>query len=319
MVPYVVHGTLQDTVAHLYYGQDAYVTLSELPSESVHVVCTSPPYWGVRDYGHPDQLGLEPELDAYIQSLVRVFQQVRRVLRNDGTCWVNLGSVYAGGGRAGNNPEYMAKHTVFGKQGNTASYGFPLPIPEGLKAKDLIGLPWVFALAMQKDGWWLRAEVIWEKPNPQPEKVSDRPARSHEHVFLFSKNKQYYYNPLREGGHLMRSVWNIPVEHPAGVRTHHAVMPLALPRRVLQLSTSRQVCGVCGAPAQTCCTADSGRATVLDPFSGSATVGVAAFEQGCHYIGCDLQAGYLAEACDRLSVGSAPQAEDTYDFFDDLI
>lgn len=158
-----VHADDQLTV----YAGDALAVLGELPEESVQCVVTSPPYWGLRDYGVEAQIGLEPTPDAYVANMVAVFREVRRVLRSDGTVWLNLGDSYA------------AK-----RRGKGA----------GVKEKDLIGIPWRVAFALQADGWYLRSDIIWSKPNPMPESVTDRPTRSHEYVFLLAKSRRYYYD-----------------------------------------------------------------------------------------------------------------------------
>jgi len=173
---------------------DVRQSLGKLESESVQCVVTSPPYWGLRDYGSEDQLGLEETPEQYIDNMVEVFREVKRVLRKDGTLWLNLGDSYAGGGRAGKNPEYKAKHTNFGKVQDMSTYTEPSKIPKGLKPKDLVGIPWRVALALQADGWWLRNDIIWSKPNPMPEPVKDRLTKSHEYIFLLTKSKSYYYD-----------------------------------------------------------------------------------------------------------------------------
>jgi len=129
-----------------------------------------------------------------VKNMVSVFQEIKRVLRKDGTVWLNLGDSYAGGGRAGKNPEYKAKHTNFGKVQDMSTYTEPSAIPIGLKPKDLVGIPWRVAFALQADGWWLRNDIIWNKPNPMPEPVKDRLTKSHEYIFLLTKSKKYYYD-----------------------------------------------------------------------------------------------------------------------------
>lgn len=162
--------------------------LRQLEDESVHCVVTSPPYWGLRDYDVDGQIGLEESPQAFVSRLVEVFREVRRVLRKDGTCWLNLGDSYAGGGRG--DGSITAKQKT-----NIGSLGFgPQKAPAGFKPKDLIGIPWRVALALQDDGWWLRRDIIWHKPNPMPESVTDRCTSSHEYVFHLTKSDRYYYD-----------------------------------------------------------------------------------------------------------------------------
>jgi len=235
--------------SRLLYGQDVRESLRLLPDASVQMVATSPPYWGLRDYGgehsvwggHPGcthlwgavegytghrgnrgqvpqtkwkknqtypqqadknkapqttcqicgawrgQLGMEPTPALFVAHLVEVFEEVRRVLRPDGVIFVNLGDSYAGGGRAGKNPEYQAKHTMFGKPAqHKETFGVPMAAPEGLKAKDLVGIPWRVALGLQDAGWYLRSDIIWEKSACMPESVRDRCTRSHEYIFMLA-------------------------------------------------------------------------------------------------------------------------------------
>ena len=173
---------------------NAPVALRSLPDEYYHTVVTSPPYFNLRDYGVADQIGIEKTVEEYIERLVLVFREVKRVLRKDGTLWLNLGDSYNGSGKAGANPEYQARHTEFGRPSkNPERFGMPTHV-KGLKPKDLIGIPWLVAFALQKDGWYLRSDMIWAKPNPMPESVTDRPTRSHEYIFLFSKSAQYFFD-----------------------------------------------------------------------------------------------------------------------------
>lgn len=187
---------------------DVLKRLRELPDESVHCVVTSPPYWGLRDYGVDGQIGLEATPTAYLSKTVEVFREVRRVLRKDGTCWVNMGDCYAtGAGRVG-------EHPGGGKQGNDwAGRGTPtrcdgskgrmnrgpmtqpnrMPLP-GLKPKDLVGMPWRLAFALQDDGWYLRQDIIWHKPAPMPESVKDRCTKAHEYLFLLARSRRYHFD-----------------------------------------------------------------------------------------------------------------------------
>lgn len=179
----------------MIYNEDSLTGLQRLPDECIDCVITSPPYWGLRDYGVPGQLGLESTIAEYISNMTEVFREVRRVLKGTGTLWLNMGDSYCGGGRAGNNPDYYGKHKMFGKTGwDPGIFGKPQPVPNGLKPKDLIGQPWRLAFALQADGWYLRSDIIWHKPNPMPESVTDRPTKSHEYLFLLSKQGQYFYD-----------------------------------------------------------------------------------------------------------------------------
>lgn len=180
-----------------FYAGDVRAVLKELPANSVHCVVTSPPYWGLRDYGTPGQLGLEATPEEYVATMVDVFREVRRVLRDDATCWINIGDSYAANGNGGGSVfdngrtdgrvSYEADRAR-GRETNLAR------VPAGLKAKDLVGIPWMLAFALRADGWWLRQDIIWSKPNPMPESVTDRCTKAHEYVFLLSKSARYYYD-----------------------------------------------------------------------------------------------------------------------------
>ena len=183
--------------------------LRTLADESVHCVVTSPPYFGLRDYGIAEQIGLEATPDAYVAEMVAVFREVRRVLRKDGTLWLNLGDSYAGGGTVGRNDttlDALARRaekygTGTGSGSAVGSHG-SRPRVLDLKPKDLIGMPWRVAFALQADGWYLRQDIIWSKPNPMPESVRDRCTKAHEYLFLLSKSERYYYdqNAIAEPG-----------------------------------------------------------------------------------------------------------------------
>ena len=157
---------------------DAKRVLIGFPDRTFRCAVTSPPYWGLRDYGVEGQVGAETDVRNYICDLVAIFREVRRTLRDDGTLWLNIGDSYTSGGRTWRDADDKNK-------GRAMSYR--APTPEGLKPKDLIGVPWRLAFALQNDGWYLRTDIVWNKPNCQPESVKDRPTRSHEYVFLFSK------------------------------------------------------------------------------------------------------------------------------------
>ena len=172
---------------------DALSVLKTMPDQSVHCCVTSPPYWGLRDYGVDGQLGLESTPDEYVEKMVEVFREVRRVLRDDGTLWLNLGDSYAGQAKAGDkrfgNPEFNKNRP---SRERTKTPG--KAVPPGLKPKDLVGIPWRVAFALQADGWYLRQDIIWHKPNPMPESVTDRCTKAHEYIFLLAKSAQYYYD-----------------------------------------------------------------------------------------------------------------------------
>ena len=171
---------------------DALTILRTMPDKSVHCIVTSPPYWGLRDYGVEGQLGLERTPEDYLSRMVEVFREARRVLRSDGTAWVNMGDSYASGGKGGGG-SFMAERAEAAWQKRSSLNGWR-SAPPGLKHKDLVGIPWRLALALQADDWYLRADIIWHKPNPMPESVTDRPTKSHEYIFLLSKSAHYHYD-----------------------------------------------------------------------------------------------------------------------------
>jgi len=175
--------------------------LKSLPDEVVQTVITSPPYWGLRDYGTPGQLGLEPTPKEYLEKMVGIFREVRRVLRGDGTVWLNMGDCYASqgerkhGGFDGRHYSGLDGARIKDQAIKGESLGAPMDlIRGGLKPKDLCGMPWRLALALQADGWWLRSDIIWAKPNPIPEPCTDRPTKAHEYLFLLTKSAKYFYD-----------------------------------------------------------------------------------------------------------------------------
>lgn len=184
---------------HRIIQGDCIEGLRTLPDASVHCCVTSPPYWGLRDYGHDGQIGLEDTPEAYVARMVEVFREVRRVLREDGTCWVNLGDSYAANAATKKNPAKLSGgfESCRGSDTptlNTDQQGRIAYRGGGIKAKDLIGIPWRVAFALQADGWWLRQDIIWHKPNPMPESVRDRCTKAHEYVFLLTKSERYFYD-----------------------------------------------------------------------------------------------------------------------------
>jgi DNA modification methylase len=183
----------QDDWLTIHVG-DVREVLPTLASDSVDCIVTSPPYWGLRDYGSDGQLGLEATPEEYVANLVDVFRELRRVLKPSGTCWLNLGDSYAtGGGAVGRAPGGGDQGERFIRAGMINTQPNRMPIP-GLKPKDLVGIPWRVAFALQADGWWLRSDIIWSKPNPMPESVTDRPTKAHEYLFLLTKSARYYYD-----------------------------------------------------------------------------------------------------------------------------
>lgn len=252
--------------------------LALLPDETVHCCVTSPPYWGMRDYGYSGQIGAEGTIEEYVSNLVSCFRDVRRVLRADGTFWLNIANTYTSGGRGWRDKD--AKN-----QGRAMSYR--PDTPAGLKPKDLIGVAWMLAMALQRDGWYLRSDIIWYKPNCQPESVKDRVTVSHEYLFMFSKNEHYYFDQqaIREptsdgkGTKNKRTVWQVNTE--PCKEAHFAAFPRALVRP----------CILAGSPKG---------GLILDPFLGSGTVGIVAIETGRRCVGIEVKPNYVDIAKQRL-------------------
>jgi DNA modification methylase len=268
----------------IYVG-DNRQSLRRLPEKSVQVVVTSPPYWGLRDYGAEGQIGLEQSPDAYVEELCQVFDEVWRVLKDDGTVWLNLGDSYASMRDSKVTPDSL-RNGDGTKVAQGAANRNPKVLKEaGLKHKDLVGIPWRVAFALQARGWYLRSDIIWSKPNPMPESVRDRPTKSHEHIFLLTKNYKYYYDSeaIREeavdGLKNKRDVWPIQTKPFKGA--HFAVYPPEL--------------------VEPCVLAGSRIGDiVLDPFSGSGTTGVVAINNGRTYIGLELNPDYAQLSVDRI-------------------
>ena len=251
---------------------DCLETLKQF-DEKARCCVTSPPYYGLRNYGGEDyQIGLEESPEEYIQKLVKVFQEVRNNLTEDGTLWLNMGDSYynyrPGKGQA------LVKQTMSATKQDLpdkcARRGNKL---EGLKEKDLIGIPWMLAFALRADGWYLRQDIIWNKPNPMPESVRDRCTKSHEYIFLLSKNQNYYFDvdAIKEPTRRKRSVWNVTKK---GYKdAHFAVYP---PELIIP-------CILAGSEKND---------IILDPFIGSGTTAMVAKELGRYYIGCELHEDY---------------------------
>lgn len=291
---------------------DCLFLLDLLPDQSVHCCVTSPPYFGLRDYGVDGQIGLEPTPDAYVAKMVEVFREVRRVLRDDGTLWVNLGDSYN---------TYAANRGPAAGVNKTVHEALPV-VPKGhgltvkgIGNKQLLGIPWRVAFALQADGWYLRQDIIWHKPNPMPESVRDRCTKAHEYIFLLSKSPRYFFDAEaisepavgapsgnkerkkatergcpnegtasgvpRDGGETRnrRSVWTVSTKPFKGA--HFATFPPAL----------IEPCILAGCP-------EGG--TVLDPFGGAGTTGLVAKRNGRNAILLELNPEYAAMAKERI-------------------
>ena len=288
---------------------DCLESLRGLPSESVHCCITSPPYWGLRDYGIEGQVGLEESPEQYVQKIVGVFREVRRVLRDDGTLWLNLGDSYAGswGNYGGHNRGRGTQRqiTVGSLVPNAAYDGLERWRPPaskklaGIKEKDLIGIPWSVAFALRADGWFLRSDIIWAKPNPMPESVKDRCTRSHEYIFMFSKSRRYYYDSVAIAEDAVstgvktgsskkknkRDVWFVSPAQFEGA--HFATYP---PKLI-------EPCVLAGCPQG---------GTILDPFCGSGTTGIVALNHGRNFIGLELNPDYAEMSRNRILSETSP-------------
>lgn len=292
---------------------DALEQLRTMPPESVHTCVTSPPYYNLRDYGTEGQIGNEASVEEYINTLVRIFREVRRVLRPDGTLWVNIGDSYAT--RSGNQPPTNTRNSC----GHTAK-----KTPTGYKYKDMIGVPWLLAFALRADGWYLRQDIIWNKSNCMPEAVKDRCTKSHEYVFLLSKSERYYFDAqaisepatsekgnartFRGGGAYtggrahdnsaqVKRESHGNVENPTGRRNKRDVWTISttgfrgahfavFPEKLVE------PCILAGCPAG---------GVVLDPFMGSGTTGVVAKRLGRDFVGVEINPEYVKMATARIA------------------
>ena len=250
---------------------DCKETLSAFLPKTARMCVTSPPYYGLRNYGDEDkQIGQENTPEEYIQNLVEVFRGVRDVLTDDGTLWLNIGDSYYNyrPGKA------YVKQTVASNNQDLPEYSPKRSNRlDGLKEKDLIGIPWMLAFALRADGWYLRQDIIWHKPNPMPESVRDRCTKSHEYIFLLSKNQNYYFDvdSIKEPTRRKRSVWNVTKKPYRG--SHFAVFPPDLIEPCIKAGSQEGDC-------------------VLDPFMGSGTTAMVAKSLGRDYIGCELHEDY---------------------------
>lgn len=259
---------------------DSLHVLRRLPAQSFQCIVTSPPYWGLRDYEIDGQIGLEASLTQYVNRLVAIFNEARRVLKDDGLFWLNIGDGYTSGNRGWRAPDRKNPARAMSVRPNT---------PEGLKSKDLLGVPWRIAFALQQDGWYLRCDVVWNKPNAMPESVKDRPTRSHEYIFMLTKSEKYFYDyraAMEQNGgspRNRRSVWDINTQPFADA--HFATFPTALVRPCI-LAGSRP------------------HDYVLDPFLGSGTVGVVCQELRRNFVGIELHPDYILLAARRLNMSA---------------
>lgn len=307
--------------------------LRDLPAESVHTCVTSPPYFGLRDYGQDGQIGLEPTPDEFVEALVRVFREVRRVLRDDGTVWLNLGDSYASGGRTWRAPNKNGM-----RSGANADRVDHRPAdPEGVKQKDLLGIPWMVAFALRADGWYLRQDIIWHKPNPMPESVRDHCTKSHEYIFLLSKGPRYFYdheaakepasdNPVTSalrkridtssvgtrglhGQKFGQSGSGANAQSRGALRNRRSVWTCATkPYKGAHFATFPpdliEPCILAGSPKG---------GTVLDPFGGSGTTAGVALAHGRRAVLCELSPEYAELVPDRIGdilarYGKQPQS-----------
>lgn len=308
------------------YEGDCIDTMSTWPDQCVQTCVTSPPYYGLRDYGHDGQIGLEETPDDYVKKMVEVFREVKRVLRDDGTLWLNLGDTYWGGGWRGSTlhegcgliqKNHVGTHVgqnVKNAKGKHNLY----------KSKDLIGIPWMVAFALREDGWYLRQDIIWNKPNPMPESVTDRCTKAHEYIFLLSKSSRYYYdfNAIKEPlsqvtiddiknrkemnnkgdyGGIRKDLSRNRNEYVPddGMRNKRSVWTVTTkPYSGAHFATFPYdlivPCILAGAP-------EGG--VVLDPFMGSGTTAHTALRLGRQYIGCEINPEYIKLANKRLAQG----------------
>lgn len=272
---------------------DCIESMRAMLAQSVHCVITSPPYFGLRDYGHDGQIGLERRAPEYVAGLVAVFSEVFRVLRDDGVLFVNIGDTYAGFKDGKFPPQSASKGNRRGMPVDGAPHRSKALLRlDGFRNKEAMGIPWRFAFAMRDAGWYLRQEIVWHKPNSTPEKVRDRFVRQHEQVFLFTKRDRYRFDGdavrvTAEGGgtKLRGSVWTVPVSSYGGA--HFATFPPDL----------IEPCVLAGCPAG---------GTVLDPFGGAGTTGIVAQRHGRRAILCELNPEYAEMARARIDAETAP-------------
>ena len=313
---------------HVLLHGDCLHMLRVIPSQSVNCCVTSPPYFGLRDYGVDGQIGFESTPEAFVQKLVEVFREVKRVLRDDGTLWLNLGDSYAGSGK-GRNAD--GSHQEGGKQGTnkgTVAGALVKTIAPDCKPKDLIGIPWRVAFALQADGWYLRQDIIWHKPNPMPESVKDRCTKAHEYIFLLSKSPKYYFDsdaikePYSESYKNDKRHGNVKAEHQnwkdysaqgKGVQTPTQLHDSMFNKPIGEGRNKRSVWTVTTKPfkgahfatfppdlIEPCILAGCPEnGVVLDPFNGAGTTGVVAQQHKRSFLGVELNSEYCRVAVER--------------------
>ena len=296
---------------NIIYEGDANTVLREIPRGTIQSCITSPPYWGLRDYLNKDQVGMEESPSDYIDKLLCIFGKIYDCLKDDGLLFVVIGDCYAGSGKTGGNPN----HPQFGKVVSNQLQGLHGKVPDGCKPKDMVGIPWMLAFALRDQGWYLRSDIIWHKPNPMPLSVKDRCTSSHEHIFMLSKESKYYYDAAaiateakdtgtskpRFGGTKYtpsdtnstysgneynntgkanrRDVWTIPVSR--NKTSHKAPFPEAIVDLLIKCSTREGD-------------------IVLDPFMGSGTTAVVAKHLNRKYIGIELNPDFIVMANERI-------------------
>jgi DNA modification methylase len=315
-------------INQIYQG-DCIEVMRTWPDQCVQTCVTSPPYYGLRDYGHDGQIGLEETPEAYVQKMVEVFREAKRVLKDDGTLWLNLGDSYSSHKDCKSIGQTIAKGTTR-ETAHEIEYGKSrvrdgkMLKSQGLKNKDLIGIPWMVAFALRADGWYLRQDIIWHKPNPMPESVTDRCTKAHEYIFLLSKSQRYYYDsdaikePLSQAtidDLANRKNMNNKGDHGGTrkdlARSRDEYVPddgMRNKRSVWTVTTKPYTgahfatfpydliapCILAGAPEE---------GIVLDPFMGSGTTAHTALRLGRQYIGCELNPEYIKLAQQRLAQG----------------
>lgn len=320
----------EDDMVTLLHG-DALAMARSVPTGSVQTIVTSPPYFGLRDYGDDAQMGGEGSLAEYVEAMATLFSELKRTLADDGTLWLNLGDSYAsepGWGRGGGSTLDGAKHNAPGRAGKSSKQFDSLTRPRSsLPPKNLMGVPWRVAFALQDDGWILRSDVIWGKPNPMPESVTDRPTKSHEYLFLLAKSPRYYYNADaiaedavkgdagsswsegKTGEHQLGRAQKRPSAKQGDFAGKGPIVGTGQQsfRAVVERRNKRTIWTVATVPfpgshfavyppelIRPCILAGSRPGdTVLDPFSGSGTTGMVATQEGRKYIGIDLNSDYL--------------------------